>query len=294
MAHAPYSGKFSPFLKDSWVAEDVVPLNEIDRHVGAQMRARRLFLQMPEEWLAGMLRMTVAELATIEAGRARIEFETMMSAAEYLGVPERYFYMGFRGGPPDGGKRTWLKEADVWFSQHLFPYESALLAVARRMTGNRETARDMVQETYADMLAGERWRTVQNPRAYAMRALRNYALTFLQRARVVPIELIANMETLPHVDDAPNAHDLLSAKEKRDLLLKAIEALPPKCRQVVKLRRLREMPQKEIAKHLGISESSVEKHLARGMQLIAESLQAFELRAGDATEVPANDRASRQ
>ncbi len=277
------------------MAEEEVPLNAIDRHVGAQMRARRLFLQMSEEWLAGMLRVTAAELAAFEEGRARVEFDTMMEAAEYLGVSERYFYIGFKSSPtPPSDRRVWLREADAWFSQHLFPYESALLTVARRMTGNRETARDIVQETYADMLTGDKWRSVLNPRAYAMRALRNYALTFLQRARVVPIELIANMETLPHVDQSPDAHELLSAKEKRDLLLKAIEALPPKCRQVVKLRRLREMPQKEIAKHLGIAESSVEKHLARGMQLIAEYLQAYEVRAGDAAEVPANDRASRQ
>lgn len=242
-----------------------------------------------------MLRVTVADLAAFEEGRARIDFDTLMAAAEYLGVSERYFYMSFKGvmGTP-APKRTWLREADTWFSLHLFPYENALLTVARRMTGNRETARDMVQETYADMLAGEKWRSVQNPRAYAMRSLRNYALTFLQRARIVPIELIANMETLPHVDLGPDAHDLLSAKQKRELLLKAIEALPPKCRQVVKLRRLREMPQKEIARHLGIAESSVEKHLARGMQLIAEYLQAHEVRAGEATDLPANDQATRR
>ncbi len=294
MAHAPYFSKFFHFLRDDWVAADEVPLNAIDRHVGARVRARRLLLQMSEEWLSGMLRMTVAELQAIEEGAARIDFDVMMEAAHFLGVSERYFYMGFNGSrTPPSGRRTWLREADQWFSQHLFPYENALLTVARRMTGNRETARDMVQETYADMLAGEKWRTVQNPKAYAMRALRNYALTFLQRARVVSIELIANMETLPHVDNAPDAHDLLSAKEKRDLLLKAIEALPPKCRQVVKLRRLREMPQKEIARHLGIAESSVEKHLARGMYLIAEYLQSCEVRTGDASEA-ASDRASRQ
>ncbi len=270
-----------------------VPLNAIDRHVGAQMRARRLFLQMSEDWLAGMLRIGLDDLAAMEEGGLRIDFDTMMAAAEYLGVSERYFYMGFKGtAAKQAARGAWLREADQWFSQHLFPYENALLTVARRMTGNRETARDMVQETYADILAGEKWRTVQNPRAYAMRALRNYALTFLQRARVVPIELIANMETLPHVDLSPDAHDVLSAKQKRDLLLKAIEALPPKCRQVVKLRRLREMSQRDIAKHLGIAESSVEKHLARGMQLIADYLQAYEVGVGAAVEVPANDRAT--
>lgn len=273
--------------------ENAQSVNAVDMHVGARMRARRLFLQMSEDWLAGMLRVSVAELAAMEEGKLRIDFDTMMAAADYLGVPERYFYIGFKAaGAKPSVRRTWLREADEWFSQHLFPYENALLTVARRMTGNREIARDMVQETYADMLSGDRWRSVQNPRAYAMRALKNYALTFLQRARVVPIDLIANMETLPLVDLGPDAHDVLSAKQKRDLLLKAIEALPPKCRQVVKLRRLREMPQREIAKHLGIAESSVEKHLARGMRLIADYLQAHEVGAGGATDVAANDQAA--
>ena len=50
-----------------------------------------------------MLRVTVAELAALEEGTARIDFDMMIAAAEYLGVSERYFYMGFKPSPPPTG-----------------------------------------------------------------------------------------------------------------------------------------------------------------------------------------------
>ncbi len=146
------------------------------------------------------------------------------------------------------------------------------------MTGNSDTAKDVVQDAYADVLRDDRWRGIQNPRAYAMKAVRSLAGRLLQRARIVPIELLANMEEVGHMDLNPDAYELLSAKQRRQLILDAIEALPPQCRKVVKLRRLAEMLPKDIAQEMGISVSMVEKHLARGMATIADKLAEHEPR----------------
>ena len=256
-----------------------IPLNAIDRHVGARLRARRLFLQMSEEWLAGLLEVPVEDIAGFEAGTVRIGHEKLLQVADVLDVAERYFYQGFGGKAPEPKRKpSWLRDVDHWFASQLFPHESALLAVARKMTGNTETARDLVQETYADVLSGDKWRGIVNPRAYAMKAVRSFAGRLLQRARIVPIELLANMESISQADLSPDAYDILSAKEKRRLILEAIEDLPPQCRKVVKLRRLGERLPKDIAKELGISLSMVEKHLARGMSLIADRLAEYEPR----------------
>lgn len=252
-----------------------IPLNAIDCHVGARLRARRLFLQMSEDWLAGRLNVTTPELADFEAGRARIAFDQLLWAADALDVAERYFYQGF-GGPtlePDG-KPSWLRDVDRWFSSQVFPHERTLLGVARKMTGNVETAQDVVQQTYVELMSGDKWRGIENPRAYAMRAVRSISGRILQRARIVPFDSFANMDEVGGIDPSPNAHDVLSAKEKRRIILEAIEQLPPQCRQVVKLRRLKEMPPKQIADEMGISLSMVEKHLAKGMTIIADKLSA--------------------
>ncbi len=256
-----------------------IPLNAVDRHVGERLRARRLFLQMSEEWLAGLLEVPVETIAEFEAGTVRISYETLLQTADALDVAERYFYQGFGSKAPEPDRKpSWFRDVDRWFSSQLFPHEGALLAVARKMTGDTETARDLVQETYADVLSGDKWRGIVNPRAYAMKAVRSFAGRLLQRARIVPIELLANLETISPADLNPDAYEILSARQKRTLILEAIEDLPPQCRKVVKLRRLKEMLPKEIAQELGISLSMVEKHLARGMALLADKLSEHEPR----------------
>ena len=65
-------------------------------------------------------------------------------------------------------------------------------------------------------------------------------------------------------------------------VVEALDRLPDRCREVVWLRRVEELPQKDVACRLGISEQTVEKHLAKGMRLIADHLYG-----GDA--VPALD-----
>lgn len=259
-------------------SEPSIPLNQVDRHVGQRLRARRQLMQMSEDWLAGHLEVSAEQLAAMEDGRLRISFEKLLRAADALDVAERYFYMGFGKKAPDPEPRpkSWLRDVDRWFSAHLFPHEGALLAVARRMTGNPETARDVVQDAYTEVLRDDRWRAIENPRAYAMKAVRSLAGRLLQRARIVPIELLANMEEVSQMDLNPDAYEMLSAKQRRQLILDAIEALPPQCRRVVKLRRLAEMLPKDIAREMGISVSMVEKHLARGMAAIADRLAEHE------------------
>jgi RNA polymerase sigma-70 factor (ECF subfamily) len=50
--------------------------------------------------------------------------------------------------------------------------------------------------------------------------------------------------------------------------------LPPKCRDVVWLRRVDEISQKEVATRLGISERTVESHVLKGMKLLADMFLA--------------------
>lgn len=252
-----------------------IPLNAVDRHVGERLRARRLLLQMSEDWLAGRLNVTVEELLDFEAGRARISFDQLLWAADALDVAERYFYQGYGGQAPEAVKRPfWLRDVDRWFSSYVFPHERALLGLARSMTRNAETAQEVVQQAYVELITGDRWRRIENPRAYAMRAVRSVSGRLLRRTRIVPFDSFANMDEAGGIDPNPSPHEMVSAKEQRRIILEAIADLPPQCRKVVELRRLKEMLPRQIAEEMGISLSMVEKHLARGMAKIADRISA--------------------
>lgn len=267
--------------------------NQVDIHVGARVRARRIMLQMSEDWLAGMLGVSIDCMADMEAGRFRIDHPTLMSLRDLLDVPERYFYMGF-GEKPLKPKSSlpWVRDVDRWFASHVFPYEALFLKTAVRLTNDAEAAREIVHEAYAELLTGGRWTGIAFPRAYVTKAVRSLALRRLQRSRVVPIELLADMDVLNTSDANPDAYDIVSAKQRRAIVLSAIDELPPQCRKVVKLRRLQEMLPRDIAREMGISLSMVEKHLAKGMLLIARRLgeQMSEPNVGGAGE---SSRASR-
>jgi DNA-directed RNA polymerase specialized sigma24 family protein len=66
-----------------------------------------------------------------------------------------------------------------------------------------------------------------------------------------------------------------------DRLVAAFSQLPDRCREVVWMRRIENLPQKQIAARLGIAESTVEKHLVRGVALLAD---AFQGGAGGSTD----------
>jgi RNA polymerase sigma-70 factor (ECF subfamily) len=59
--------------------------------------------------------------------------------------------------------------------------------------------------------------------------------------------------------------DAIAAREKLLMLADALESLPPRCREVVILRKLQHVPQREVALRLGLAEKTVEAHLARGI-----------------------------
>ncbi len=63
-----------------------------------------------------------------------------------------------------------------------------------------------------------------------------------------------------------------SAHQELRRLAHAIDSLPPKCREAVWLRRVDDLPQKEVAKRLGITQKTVEKHVMKGMKLLAAAL----------------------
>ena len=64
---------------------------------------------------------------------------------------------------------------------------------------------------------------------------------------------------------------------QREILTKAIQSLPDRCRQVLTLRKIYGLSQKEIAASLGIAEHTVEAQVATGMRRCAIFLARFGL-----------------
>jgi RNA polymerase sigma-70 factor (ECF subfamily) len=99
----------------------------------------------------------------------------------------------------------------------------------------------------------------------------------VRRRRVVSINLFESLGDL----DGLNVLVEEVTPERRAIIHQqmaevgeAINNLPDRCREVLWLRRIENLSQKEIAAKLGMSEGTVEKHMARAAGLLAACLNA--------------------
>jgi len=174
-------------------------------------------------------------------------------------------------------------ELNAWLAKEILIHERALRGYLARFFRNMSDIDDAVQETYARLLGLSESATaaVRNWQAFLFTSARNVALDRIRKSRVVSYDALAEIESLHVLDQQPSADEALNARQELTLLAEAIAGLPDRCREVLTLRKLYGMPQRDIAMRLGISESTVEKHVAYGVRLCAERM--FAQRGGQGT-----------
>jgi RNA polymerase sigma-70 factor (ECF subfamily) len=161
----------------------------------------------------------------------------------------------------------------AWFRREILPLEPDLLAYARQFCRDGQTdPEDLVHETFARAIACRTWREVSNPAAFATRILRNCALDALRRRKVLTITAVADFERIEPIDETPGAHMMLESREELRALADAIAELPAQCRRVFTLRKVYSLSPDEIAVRLGLSVSTVEKHLVKGLRYCSDKL----------------------
>jgi RNA polymerase sigma factor (sigma-70 family) len=167
-------------------------------------------------------------------------------------------------------------ELNAWLAKEILVHERALRGYLSRFFKNVADIEDVVQETYARLLAlsDPASNAVRNWHAFLFTTARNVALDRIRRSRVVSLDALAEMGSADVLDQAPGADEALNARQELALLLETIASLPNRCRETLTLRKLYGLSQREIAQRLEITESTVEKHVAYGVRLCAERMYA--------------------
>jgi RNA polymerase sigma factor (sigma-70 family) len=179
-------------------------------------------------------------------------------------------------------------DRNTWLAKEVLVHERALRGYLGRFFSEPSDVQDAVQETYARILSlpDATRSTVHNWHAFLFTTARNIALDRLRRRRIVSLDALAEIDSVHVMDERPTAYEELSARQELTMLADTIATLPDRCRQVFTLRKLYGMSQKEIASHLGISESTVEKHVATGVRLCAERMYASREGGAKAAQKP--------
>ncbi len=154
-----------------------------------------------------------------------------------------------------------------------------LLESACRKLGSKQKAEDLVQEIFVSLYRKRTALEISvSPRAYLSKALK-YRVLNEYRSETVRTNYIQSLFFSPicKIDLAKD----LEAKELYQHIELMIEELPDKCRQVYLLSRDIQMTNKEIAIELGISVSTVEKHIGKALKILRSRIS--ELIAPDQT-----------
>lgn len=175
---------------------------------------------------------------------------------------------------------------DAWFVREILAHERALAQFLQRSWPHRDELHDLRQETYARVYEAATRALPTSPKAFLFATARHLMTDRLRRSRVVSIEPVGDFESSNvYLIDEVSPERWLGTRQALARLAEALDRLPDRCREVVWLRRVEELPQKDVARRLGISEKTVEKHLAKGMRLIADCLYG-----GDAAPVAGRPR----
>ena len=173
-----------------------------------------------------------------------------------------------------------------WFCREILVHEAALMRYLLRCWFRREEIHDLRQEIYVRVYEAAAKARPTMPKSFMFTTARHLMTDRLRRGRVVSIEAMGDLDALNVLIDELSPERTASARQELKRLSAALDRLPDRCREVMWLRRVEDLPQKEVASRMGISEKTVEKQVAKGARLIADYFHGGARAPGSRTGQP--------
>ncbi|WP_343055201.1 sigma-70 family RNA polymerase sigma factor [Azospirillum oleiclasticum] len=158
-------------------------------------------------------------------------------------------------------------------------HRALLLGQAQRIVRDRETAEDLIQESYLRAHHAAEKGPIENVAGFLCRTVRNLALDHLRRRQAkARVEIgSSEMVDVSHVPcGTPSAEDRMLQRERLDRFRGALDSLPERARRVWMLNRLEGWSYPAIAEHLGVSPGTVFNDMKLAMGHMADALSRAE------------------
>lgn len=157
-----------------------------------------------------------------------------------------------------------------WFAREICAHEAALTRYIARVWPRQAEVADLRHEVYIRVLEAAARARPLSPKSFLFTTTRHLLTDRARRNRIVSIELLEDINALNVLVDEISPERVTSARQQLRRVSDILNQLPDRCRDVVWMRKVENLPQKQIAARLGIAETTVEKHLVRGMQMLGD------------------------
>ncbi len=149
---------------------------------------------------------------------------------------------------------------------------SILTYVVGRITRPHDIE-DIVQETFIRSYEAAGKRPIRHPKSFMLRTARNLALNHVGRHDNKLTDSIEDWSGSDVYLETASMESQFDSNERFLLFCRAVRELPVQCRRVFILKKVYGLGQKEIADFFGISQSTVEKHVAKGLLMCTEFME---------------------
>lgn len=175
-------------------------------------------------------------------------------------------------------------ERIAWFKGMVLPHEAALRRYLRRIGSPPSDIDDLVSDAFVRAYSNDGWSSIKHGRSYLFKIARNMVIDAARREKVVKFETFADVGVLNIYCDQPSADAIVIARDELRALEIAINALPPRARQVFLLRRVQDLSPREIGQMLGLSVKTVEGHIGKALATLTKALKEHDPITQSATE----------
>ena len=163
-----------------------------------------------------------------------------------------------------------IRSGDLKAYESIFnAYYGALCLFAKKMLGDMDKARDVVQDIFVTLYASKETLQINTSlKSYLFKCVYNACLNNLKQQTVYAQHHAYLKNTTTFVDD----HDAILKTELEERIRVAVESLPDQCQRIFKMNRYEGRKNSDIAAELGISIRTVETQISKALSILRANL----------------------
>ncbi|MDK2760837.1 MAG: sigma-70 family RNA polymerase sigma factor [Sphingopyxis sp.] len=177
-------------------------------------------------------------------------------------------------------------ERAKWLASHILVHEAGLRSWLKKYPSVNEID-DIIQEAYAILAAIGSVDHIRNPRNYLYEVAKSIVLRNIRNAKIVQFNEIVELDSMSIPCKDPSPEDIAISRDELTRTEQAIGGLSEKCREAFTLRKIQGLSQRDVARHMEISESTVEKHISKALHALLQTVGRG--KKGEVVEVSESD-----